>query len=100
MLKFHRECWNPVKSHSKALVFFAVLKQISIVYSADRGRAEMICHVELYNITIVPLFFCVGNPVNPVQSPSGENGDTIPTTYPWSRPSLEYCGSAIREVKR
>ena len=41
MLNFHRECWNPVKKHSKALVFFAVSKQIPIVYSADRGRAEM-----------------------------------------------------------
>ena len=40
MLNFHRECWNPVKKHSKALVFFAVSKQIPIVYSADRGRAE------------------------------------------------------------
>ena len=50
-----------------------------------------------YNITIVPLFFCVGNSVSPVQTPSGENGDTIPTTYTWSRPSLEYCVSAIRE---
>ena len=28
------------KKHSKALVFFAVSKQITIVYSADRGRAE------------------------------------------------------------
>ena len=41
MRKFHRECWNPVKSQSKALVFFAVLKQIPIVYSADRGRAAI-----------------------------------------------------------
>ena len=29
-----------MKNHSKALVFFAVSKQIHIVYSADRGRAE------------------------------------------------------------
>ena len=29
-----------MKKHSKALVFFAVSKQIPIVYSADRGRAE------------------------------------------------------------
>ena len=29
-----------MKSHSKALVFFAVSKQIPVVYSADRGRAE------------------------------------------------------------
>ena len=41
MLNVHRECWNPVKKHSKALVFFAVSKQIPIVYSADRGRAEI-----------------------------------------------------------
>ena len=41
MLNFHRERWNPVKKHSKALVFFAVSKQIPIVYSADRGRAEI-----------------------------------------------------------
>ena len=40
MLNFHRKCWNPVKKHSKASVFFAVSKQIPIVYSADRGRAE------------------------------------------------------------
>ena len=40
MLNFHRECWNPVKKHSKALVFFANLKQIPIVFSADRDRAE------------------------------------------------------------
>ena len=33
---------NPMKKHSKALVFFAVSKQIPIVYSADRGRAEKI----------------------------------------------------------
>ena len=30
-----------MKSHSKALVFFAVSKQILVVYSADRGRAEI-----------------------------------------------------------
>ena len=41
MLNFHRECWSPVKKHSKAFVFFAVSKQIPIVYSADRGRAEI-----------------------------------------------------------
>ena len=40
MLNFHRERWNPVKKHSKALGFFAVSKQIPIAYSADRGRAE------------------------------------------------------------
>ena len=31
-----------MKKHSKALVFFAVSKEIPIVYSADRGRAEII----------------------------------------------------------
>ena len=41
MLNFHRDCWNPVKKHSKALVFFAVSTQILIVYSAERGRAEI-----------------------------------------------------------
>ena len=30
-----------MKSHSKALVFFAVSKQIPVVYSADCGRAEI-----------------------------------------------------------
>ena len=40
MLNFHRECGNPAKKHSKALVFFAVSKQIPIVYSADHGRAK------------------------------------------------------------
>ena len=42
MLNFHRECWNPVEKHSKALVFFAVSKQIPVVYSADRDRVEII----------------------------------------------------------
>ena len=41
MLNVHRERSNPVKKHSKVLVFFAVSKQIPIVYSADRGRAEI-----------------------------------------------------------
>ena len=31
-----------MKKHSNALVFFAVSKQIPIVYSADRGRAANI----------------------------------------------------------
>ena len=39
VLKFHRECWDAVKSYSKALVAFAVSKQIPVVYSADRGWA-------------------------------------------------------------
>ena len=30
-----------MKKHSKALVFFALSKQIPIVYSVDRGRAEI-----------------------------------------------------------
>ena len=30
-----------MKSHSKALVFFAVSKQIPVVYPADRDRAEI-----------------------------------------------------------
>ena len=30
-----------MKKHSKAFVFFAVSKQIPVVYSADRCRAEM-----------------------------------------------------------
>ena len=30
-----------MKKHLKALVFFAVSKQIPIVYSADRGQAEI-----------------------------------------------------------
>ena len=33
---------DPVKKHLKALVFFTVSKKIPIVYSADRGRAEII----------------------------------------------------------
>ena len=31
-----------MKKYSKALGFFVVSKQIPIVYSADRGRAEII----------------------------------------------------------
>ena len=31
-----------MKCHSKALVFFAVSKQIPVVYSANNGRAEII----------------------------------------------------------
>ena len=31
-----------MKKHSKGLMFFAVSKQIPVVYSADRGRAEII----------------------------------------------------------
>ena len=42
VLNFHRERWNPVKKHSKALVGFAVSKHLPTVYLADRGRAEII----------------------------------------------------------
>ena len=35
-----------MKKHSNALVFFAVSKQIPIVYSADRGRAENIAALQ------------------------------------------------------
>ena len=51
MLKFHTECWNPEKSHSKASVFFAVSKQIPVVYSAVRGRAE-IKHVKIAHLDV------------------------------------------------
>ena len=37
-----------MKKHSKALLFFAVSKQIPIVYSADRGRAEIISDMPTY----------------------------------------------------
>ena len=51
-----------------------------------------------YNITIVPLFFCeCRKPCQSCTDPGRENGDTIPTTYTWFHPRLEYCGSAIRE---
>ena len=53
MLNFHRECLNPVTKHSRALVFFAVSKQIPIVYSADRGRAEKRV-IALISANIVP----------------------------------------------
>ena len=33
---------NPVKKHSKAWAFFAVSKQIPVVYSVDRGLAIII----------------------------------------------------------
>ena len=52
MLNVHRERLNPVKNHSKALVFFAVSKQIPIVYSADRGRAENIIRIKCIYIRI------------------------------------------------
>ena len=38
--KFSKGTLETSEEHSKALVFFAVSKQIPIVYSADRGRAE------------------------------------------------------------
>ena len=37
-----------MKKHSKALLFFAVSKQIPIVYSADHGRAE----INTFNFTV------------------------------------------------
>ena len=40
VLNFHRECYNPVKKHSKASMFFAASKSIPIVYSADRGSSR------------------------------------------------------------
>ena len=40
MLNFYRECWNPVKKHSKALVFLQFQSKFLSVYSADRGRAD------------------------------------------------------------
>ena len=40
------------EAHSKALVFFAVSKQIPIVYSADRGRAEIMTF-DLYACVLV-----------------------------------------------
>ena len=40
MLNFHREPWNPVKKHSKALVFFAVSKRIPVVYSASPNHCS------------------------------------------------------------
>ena len=49
MLNFHRECWNPVKKHSKALVFFAVSKQIPMVYSADSGRSKINISTDYYS---------------------------------------------------
>ena len=39
-----------MKNHSKALVFFAVSKQIPVVYSADRGQAEIKTTVGFFNI--------------------------------------------------
>ena len=56
MLNFHRESWNPVKKHSKALVFFAVSKQIPIVYSADHGRAETMRHNSCNADPSAPIF--------------------------------------------
>ena len=52
VLNFQRECWNPVKKHSKALMFFAVSNQIPIVYAADRGRAEIIEPKEINGLSV------------------------------------------------
>ena len=49
---FHREYWNPVKKHSRAFVFFAVSKQIPIVYSTDRGRAENMLKIPIMHIVL------------------------------------------------
>ena len=57
MVNFHRECWNPVKKHLKALVFFAVSKQIPIIYSADRGRAENRSMKTLFFIRVLQRLF-------------------------------------------
>ena len=54
MLNFHRECWNPVKKHLKAFVFFAVSKKIPNVYSADRGRAEIIAMQMQFSVDTWP----------------------------------------------
>ena len=48
-----------MKKHSKALVFFAVSKQIPIVYSADRGRAE----TRLANINIAVAVIGMGEKI-------------------------------------
>ena len=43
-----------MKKHSKVLVFFAVSKPISILYSADHGRAEMISvNKNVHQISII-----------------------------------------------
>ena len=44
-----------MKKHSKALVFFTVSKQIPVVYSADRGRAEKNI------VTVFMAFSCLVN---------------------------------------
>ena len=46
MLNFHRESWNPVKKHSKALVFFEVSKQIPIVYI--RPKKAVACYISMH----------------------------------------------------
>ena len=68
VLNFHRECWNPVKKHSKALVFFAVSKQIPVVYSTDRGRAEI--------ITVVIIFAGTNREI-PVPNFEGQNQNCL-----------------------
>ena len=73
---------------------------VSLYYQAGHCSITMRCHVGTLQHYHCATIFGVGNPVNPVQAPGGENGDTIPTTYTWSRPSLEYSGSAICESAR
>ena len=65
-----------MKKHSKALGFFAVSKQIPIVYSADRGRAENMYIVDdqhfdtglpsIYGLLTVYLDLCHGLEVKTV----------------------------------
>ena len=40
-----------MKNHSKALVFFANSKQIPILYSADRGRAENYTEMQYMHVS-------------------------------------------------
>ena len=51
MLNFHRESWNPVKKHSKALVFFVVSKQIPIIYiqpTVVELKKALACHISMH----------------------------------------------------
>ena len=61
MLNFQREYWNPVKKHSKALVFFAVSKQIPIVYSADRGSGREYIFNKLNRYNCIGIQFRIYN---------------------------------------
>ena len=57
-----------MKKHSKALVFFAVSKQIPVVYSTDRGRAEI--------ITVVIIFAGTNREI-PVPNFEGQNQNCL-----------------------